>query len=170
MIRIAPLFAIVLLAAAALPAVAGEADDAKAFVNNLYLRYANGEEMSDALWQAQIYDTAMLALMKEDERLTPEGEVGVLDWDPVCQCQDFAKIRAAVVVKLEAPGRAMATVDFNDIGMTDQSMRHAVFELWKEPQGWRIHDVHSSDFDNPKHSMRARFIEANQERGGAYQQ
>lgn len=143
---------------------AGATTDAKAWVEALYQRYANGEEMSDALWQKEIYDTAMLALMKEDERLTPQGEVGVLDWDPICQCQDFSKIRATVSVRVTSPTTAVAIVDFKDIGWENQEVRHATFDLLKEAQGWRIHDIHSKDFDNPTHSMRERFIEANKER------
>lgn len=148
----------------AAPALAGDREDAKAFVERLYARYADGGEMNDVEWKREIYDTAMLALLAEDERLTPEGDVGVLDWDPVCQCQDFMKLRATVNVRMTGAHTAVATVRFNDIGMVDKSFRNATLDLVKEANGWRIHDIHSKDFENPQHSMRARFIEANAER------
>jgi hypothetical protein len=157
----------VLLAALAtlstVPARADAAADAKGFVEAVFARYVDGASITEE-WNMEPYDGAMRALMKEDERLTPEGEVGVLDWDPICQCQDFSKLRATVTVRLTAPTTGVATVAFKDIGWQDQTMRHATFDLVKENGEWRIHDIHSKDFDTPNHSMRARFVEANAER------
>jgi len=66
----------------------------------------------------------MQALMDEDLRLSPEGSY-VLDWDPICQCQDFLRLRATVRVKMSSATTATATVDFRDNGMSDAHDAHA---------------------------------------------
>jgi Protein of unknown function (DUF3828) len=162
--RILPALVVALaLMATATIARADDGADAKAFVEAIYGRYVDGASITED-WNIEPYDSAMRALMDEDRRLTPEGEVGVLDWDPICQCQDFSKLRATVTVRVSSPTAAVATIAFKDIGWSDQTMRHATFDLVKENGEWRIHDIRSKDFDNPTHSMRARFIEANAER------
>lgn len=73
-------------------------------------------------------------------------------------------LRATVSVKINSATTAVATVDFRDDGMSDAHDSHATLDLVKEHDHWRIDDIHSKDFENPTHSMRARFIEANRER------
>ena len=154
--------ATLVFAIVAVPALADDAGDAKAFVEKVFAIYADGTVTSPD-WSMDIYDSAMLALMDEDKRLNPEGNY-VLDWDPICQCQDFARLRATVSVKMTGAVGAIATVDFRDDGMADAHDSHATLDLVKEQGGWRIQDIHSKDFENPAHSMRQRFIEANRER------
>lgn len=148
-----------------LPALADDASDAKAFVEKVFARYADGYVTSPD-WNMDIYDAPMLALMDEDLKLNPEGNY-VLDWDPICQCQDFARLRARVNIAIVSPRTATALVDFRDNGMADAHDSYAVLDLVKERGGWRIHDIRSKDFENPAHSMRERFIEANRERHAA---
>lgn len=151
-----------LVLAAVAPALADDVEDAKAFVERVYARYADGTVTSPD-WQMDIWDSQMQALMDENLKLSPEGSY-VLDWDPICQCQDFSRLRATVLVKMTGTATAVATVDFRDNGMSDAHDSHATLDLVKESGHWRVHDIHSKDFENPAHSMRARFIEANRER------
>lgn len=158
---VAAAFSCALLSA---PALADDVADAKAFVETVYARYADGTVTSPD-WNMDTFDAPMLALMDEDKRLNPEGSY-VLDWDPICQCQDFARLRATVRIVKIAGATAIADVDFRDDGMTDAHDATARLDLVREAGGWRIHDIHSKDFANPGHSMRERFIEAIRERHG----
>jgi hypothetical protein len=146
----------VLLCAGAASAVdpAGQAHD---FVVRLFAMYGQG--LKDAPSREQPYDKAMLALMDENDRLTPAGDAGSLDWDPLCQCQDWGKLVAQATVKLTSPTAATAEVTFRDVQWGD-APRHATFDLVFEDGHWRIHDIHSKDFKDG--SMRTYLTTENQ--------
>lgn len=148
------------LVAAAVPAArAGDAEDSKAFVRKVYAAYADFEAGKAGRANAVVFDRSLGALIDDDTRLTPDGEAGALDWDPVCQCQDFSHLRATVTISDATATRATARVRFHDTRTAGDSTHTATFDLVKESQGWRIHDIHSKDFENPAHSLRA-FLEA----------
>ena len=130
-------------AAAAPLADAADAADAKAFLDGLYAHYktstGNSFNMFDTN-EKDVFDPDTIALLKEDLKAL-KGDLGVIDGDWLCDCQDFVSLQATVTVTAATPTTAKANSDFKDTGMTEQGMRHDDFDLVKTPAGWRIHDV-----------------------------
>ena len=82
------------------------------------------------------------AAIRDDAKLA-HGEVGYLDGDPICQCQDPDGMRPSVV-GAALQGRDKATVKVS-IGWPHDKPRPATFSLVRTPAGWRIADVSSAD-------------------------
>lgn len=89
---------------------------------------------------AEVFDPDMLALLKADASKL-DGEVGVIDGDWLCDCQDFASIRANIKVTWATPTRATATAAIVDTGVPDKAARLNLFTLDKVGGAWRIHDI-----------------------------
>jgi hypothetical protein len=118
--------AVVWIAAACLvslasPVIAGlDAASARAFVEKLYSHYPSNPGNRSTFDPAgknagQVFDPGMIAAFREDTRLA-HGEVGFVDSDPLCQCQDDSGLKwsiasatmtspdaADIVVNLEYP-------------------------------------------------------------------
>jgi hypothetical protein len=130
---------VLLLAAAA--AAAPPTDTPKAFMEQLYAQYRNSD-YSPFNHPSQVFAPRLLTAINEDSRLA-QGEVGYLDGDPVCQCQDADGLKAAVIrVKLQGADKATVSVS---IGMTGYKPRPAEFSLVRTRAGWRIADVSSAN-------------------------
>jgi len=84
----------------------------------------------------------LIAAIRDDAKLA-HGEVGYLDGDPICQCQDPDGMRPSVV-RAALHGRDQATVKVS-IGWPHDKPRPATFSLVRTPAGWRIADVSSAD-------------------------
>lgn len=138
-------------------ALANDAQDAKAFVTGLFATYHDNSRPPAGA--GKIYAATLQALMDEDVRLA-KGEVPALDFDPICQCQDFSKLQAVITVRSATSQAAVVTASFHDTGIRGSAARLAVFDLVKEHGAWRIADIHA---DDPK-SLRAFLIEQNSER------
>jgi len=103
--------------AAMFPIRAGaqDANSAKSFVESLYRHYVNhgpGLDYSGAK-ALKYFDASLNALLVADVKAVGPNEVGVLDGDPICSCQDWDGIwDLKIDVQLESPGRALAKVSF----------------------------------------------------------
>ena len=129
--------------AAAAPADTADAADAKAFLDGLYAHYKTSKNNNFNMFDAnakEVFDADTIALLKRDEKAL-NGELGTIDGDWLCDCQDFVSLQATVTVTAATPTTAKASSDFKDTGMPDQGVRHDDFDLVKTPAGWRIHDV-----------------------------
>ena len=84
----------------------------------------------------------LIAAIRDDAKLA-HGEVGYLDGDPICQCQDPDGMRPSVV-RAALHGRDQATVKVS-IGWPHDKPRPATFSLVRTTAGWRIADVSSAD-------------------------
>jgi hypothetical protein len=62
--------------------------DGRAFVTGLYGAYNGGEPDYLGRQAGAVFSPRLLSLVRKDQAATPEGEVGALDWDPICDCQD----------------------------------------------------------------------------------
>jgi hypothetical protein len=132
-------------AATAAPA-ATPAQSPRAFVDDLYGRYKNDPDFSPFAQQEQWFAPDLLAAMKEDERLTPEGEIGAIDADPICSCQDTSGMEAQVAgVEQTSPTTAVATVNLW-VGTPDQ--RPLKLDLVAVSGQWRVHDIHGGGDDS----------------------
>ena len=145
------------------PAVAAApAPDPKAFMTELYSHYGVADHSFTPLNDnaPRYFDADMLSLMKTDAQLN-EGEVGALDGDPICDCQDYGKLKADInVVQQDAThATARVTVTETDPGFdpSDRTPRAFVYELVLVNGAWRIHDI--SDPTTP--SLRALFVASN---------
>jgi len=83
-----------------------------------------------------------VAALNEDARLA-HGEVGHVDGDPICQCQDPDGLQATVI-QVSPNGSAKAKVQVS-IRLRGYEARPATFSLIMTKAGWRIDDVSSPD-------------------------
>jgi len=163
------LLAVTVLAIAPLTRAASPSDlaGARAFLERLYAHYpqpANSAEFDPTGRDAsEVFDPAMVGLFRRNARLTPKGDEGDLDYDPICGCQDDASMRPLVgLVRLVGSSRATAFVSLRP---PRNAADRLVLDLARDGEGWRIHDIHSKDTP----SLRAFMVQANREaaaRGG----
>ena len=139
---VAALLAALLSLLAAAPAGAGRADlaSARAFVDALYAGYVSGNAPPPQGSVApQIFSPALLRLIRVDQARAG-GEVGALDHDPLCACQDFTISRLSVHGRRIAADRARFDVRFDNAGTATL----IGLELVQLPGvGWRVSDVHN---------------------------
>jgi hypothetical protein len=124
-----------------------DAADAKAFLEGLYAHYKTSKNNDFQMFDAnarEVFDPDTIALIKTD-RTALKGELGDLDGDWLCGCQDFTSLKATIAVQSAAPTAAVATSDFQDTGMADAKPGHEGFDLVKVGGAWRIHDIHTAD-------------------------
>ena len=141
---------------AAAPALAA-AQSPQAWVEALYAHYGSG---NFNLFEKpeQWFAPDLLAAMKLNDDLTPDDEIGAVDHDPVCQCQDDGGMKARVV-KVETKGTIAATVHVElDWGGGDGA-RVIRLSLVRVDGDWRIHDI----IDGEGESFLAYVRQANRE-------
>ncbi len=135
---------------------------AKAFLTGLYSHYDGKTlDFSPLVEHApEWFDPDMIALMAKDQKLAGD-EVGALDNDPVCDCQDYGKLSAEVTV-LTADAqhaRASAVVTETDpsVAAEDRKPRSFSYDLVRVDGQWRIHDIGTQTTP----SLRELFIRSN---------
>ncbi|MGH8053533.1 MAG: DUF3828 domain-containing protein [Stenotrophomonas sp.] len=129
--------------AASPPAASTATDDttsARTFLSHVYASYHPDAPLHAMLPDEQVYAPALLAAM-EANRKAYDGEVGYLDSDPLCQCQDTAQDLRALDFEITPLGagrlRAAATladVD-NPLALDLTLSRHG--------DQWRVADIAS---------------------------
>jgi hypothetical protein len=129
------------LLAGLVPAAAfGAAPDAApaAFLQALYAHYAPGRpDFSPLDMPASWFSPSLVALIKADEAAAG-GEVGRLEGDPVCDCQDFGGFKVlSIKVTSQTAAAARAVVRFVNLGDTET----LDISLVKPGGGWRIDDI-----------------------------
>lgn len=147
--RVRRLFTLALCAAAFLVAArasAQDAESAKAFLVSVYKHYQDEGIGVDTVGpHASLYfHSSLLALMRADERAA-SPDVGAIDADPVCACQDWDGIwDLKIDVHLETPERAQAAVSFAlsaPKGRLKDALRKLAITLAVENGAWRIYDI-----------------------------
>lgn len=135
-------------ASSAAPAVAASVAavpaDPKAFLTSLYAHY-DGTQSNFSPFDSpsDYFDPELLSLMDASNRATPEDEVGPLDGDPICDCQDYGKLRADIAIKSNIDNSAEAEVTLHDKGVAKQKV--LTYKLTQIGGKWRIHDIGSKD-------------------------
>ncbi len=102
---------LIVLAVLPIPAAAQDAASAKTFLQSVYALYAkNGK---GATLTSRYYDSTLLRLVATDNKLNA-GDIGVLEGDPVCGCQDWAGIwdLKIEIGMMQDPNLALADVTF----------------------------------------------------------
>ena len=122
-------------------AAAQPAESPKVFMERLYAAYRQ-TNYSPFTHPDRVFAPRLLAAIKEDSKLA-DGEVGYLDGDPVCQCQDTGGMHPSVAsVTRQGADKAVVRVS---IGWEGEKARPATFNLVRTRDGWRIADVSSAD-------------------------
>ena len=119
---------------------------ARHFVASIYAHYPTSdkrpsfEPTGNNLAHA-LFDASLVRLIREDERLA-HGEVGVLDSDPFCDCQDDGGMKFTVG-EAKAAGAGAARVDVTASGSDLKTPERLTVDLIWTPGGWRVHDIHT---------------------------
>jgi hypothetical protein len=122
-------------------AAAQPADTPKAYMERVYASYRNSN-FNPLDHPNRYFARRLVSAMSEDVRLA-RGEVGYVDGDPICQCQDPDGLHAKVTrVIQQGAAKAIAEVI---IDFTDSTARRVKFSLVRTPAGWRIADISSPD-------------------------
>lgn len=119
------------------PAAQAESNAAAPPANETTAQFADREARDNA----QLYTPELVELMRRDRLSTNEGEVGVLDWVPLCECQDDAGLRLQTITTAPGPDRqVLATATFST--ESRENPRHIIlYTLQHTPTGWRIADT-----------------------------
>ncbi|MEO7178672.1 MAG: hypothetical protein ABIW83_07500 [Allosphingosinicella sp.] len=127
--------------AAALLAPALPAEGPRVFVERLYAGYRD-PDFNPLAHPRRIFAPPLVAAIREDGRLSRD-EVGYMDSDPLCQCQDPAGLRPTIP-EVGRPTRTTATarvlIDFGGSDRRDLTLR-----LVRTPAGWRVADIATAD-------------------------
>lgn len=143
-------------ATAAFAGTALAADDtARAFVAEIYDAYrgknGNGHPLDDEATLRRYFAPSLAAAMIADQRAAARRqEVGVLDFDPFVDAQDWEIDSFAVAVTDSGPGKAAATVKFSNF-KRDSTV---VLDLVKIGSEWKINDITWTPHEAPN-SLRA---------------
>ena len=129
--------------ALALVLVAGpgsaHAETARAFVDRAYRGYSGGD--FNPLAHPDSYFSQPLA--NEIRLDSASGEVGYLDGDPLCDCQDITGVKPRVEsVRMHGRRSADARITL-DLGTAD--VRTISLHLILTDRGWRVADVATKD-------------------------
>ena len=124
-------------------APAPSAASAEQFLRGLYAKYTtNGKPTPFVYPDAKnIVDAQMLALLKHDQDKS-QGEVGAMDGDPVCNCQDWDGLKiTSLRTAVQGNNAATADVAFTNAGSSEKIH----FALVWANGSWRIHDIGTKD-------------------------
>lgn len=150
------------------PALSAEPAGARIFLTRLYAHYPHraGTPAFDALGRQAplVFDSSFIALMRENDRLTPSDEVGALDGDPICDCQDSEGMKAKIgAIRATGVAAASARIDIVFAAALPPDTRRLDLDLVQSGGQWRIRDIHSKD----QPSLRAYLIQSNREAAAA---
>ena len=127
--------------AAALLASAPPAESPRAFVERLYAGYR--EPDYDPLARpGRIFAAPLVAAIREDRRLSRD-EIGYMDADPLCQCQDSTGLQPTIGEVVSTSRRA-ATVHVQ-LGFGGSGLEGIRLRLVRTGAGWRIADIATED-------------------------
>jgi Protein of unknown function (DUF3828) len=123
-------------------------DQARTFISGIYARYGhkNASDWPDTSGPgaAKLFSPSLLQLIRRDQRRTPKGDVGALDFDPICSCQDADGLKlASLDVKMGAPATAIAIAMLHFPDAPD-GIRVQLTLKWFA-SGWRIDEISTND-------------------------
>jgi hypothetical protein len=124
--------------------IGAEAADAAAlaFVTDIYAAYkgkdAKGHPLDNERAIRRYFEPSLATLMVKDQKIAAKrGEVGLLDFDPFIDAQDWEIAAFDIAVDDGAPGKATATVKFSNF---DKPVTVRL-DLVKLKNEWRIADI-----------------------------
>jgi hypothetical protein len=91
---------------------------------------------------SSVFTPSLVQLIRRDQRQS-RGEVGKLDGDPICDCQDPDGLKLTTLqVTAQTPRIATAAVTLT---FPPHEVTHLRLNLVLLPTGWRIDDIATSD-------------------------
>jgi hypothetical protein len=111
---------------------------ARSFVENLYTL-----ESRSQFADFKVFLTPSLAALVERDRKSAHGEVGKLDFDPICDCQDADGLTFQVVHLDQSGLRSVAIVSLH---FSDKAARTVRLSLLGASNEWRVDDIQTRDF------------------------
>ncbi|MGB6536708.1 MAG: DUF3828 domain-containing protein [Xanthobacteraceae bacterium] len=152
----------ILAAAAAIvttaPAMAADASahDFVAAIYNAYVgKNGNGVALDSERTVRRYFEPGLAALiLKDQENSRRRNEVGVLDFDPFVDAQDWEISAFSLAVSEAGPDKASATVTFTSF--THEST--IVLDLVKSKDGWKVGNITWTPHDKPD-NLRALFTQ-----------
>ena len=135
---------------AALLSPAQTAETPRAFVERLYAGYRD-PDYNPLAKPGRIFAPALVAAIREDRRLSRD-EVGYMDGDPICQCQDAAELRHSIEQIGPVAGKTVTARIRLDFGASDR--RQLTLRLIRTKSGWRIADIATADDASVLNSLR----------------
>ncbi|MET1111880.1 MAG: hypothetical protein ABWX67_10185 [Allosphingosinicella sp.] len=129
---------------------AAPAETPRAFVERLYAGYRD-PDYSPLARPRRVFAPPLVAAIREDQRLSKD-EVGYMDADPLCQCQDASGLNPQIG-EVRRPTRSRATVHvLLDFGGSDR--RDLSLQLVRTAAGWRISDIVTAEEQSLLESIR----------------
>ncbi|MEO6255225.1 MAG: DUF3828 domain-containing protein [Sphingomicrobium sp.] len=122
-------------------AAAQPAETPQQFIGRIYAGYRSRDYRPlDRL--ERLFAPELAAAIRTDRRLD-KGEVGYLDGDPLCDCQDYQRITARVLSLRRPSARAASARVHVTLGPKEAS--EVRLSLVLTGAGWRIADLGSAD-------------------------
>ena len=116
-------------------AVAAPADsDPVSLIKAIYSTYTSD---NDNPGLPHIYSKRLQALIDKDEKETPEGMVGRIDWDVFIDGQDWKLTELNIALVSKTADKAHVRTTFKNFGEPSNML----FDLVREEGHWRIDDV-----------------------------
>jgi uncharacterized protein DUF3828 len=120
------------------------------FTSNLYGNYGLNSSFNPRDQGADtIFTPELLSLIRQDETQA-KGEVGYLDGDPLCDCQDFDITGVRIALQKSAPSRLIAEVRFLNFDRPDT----LALSLLQTGSSWRIEDIRSRSSSSLRNDLR----------------
>lgn len=138
-------------------AASADAGSPKAFLEGLYAHY-KASSSTGTSWAPmdanvkEVFDPDTVALLAADTKAL-KGELGEIDGDWLCDCQDWGSIVATVTVTSQTPTAAKAEAVFRDTQVPDEKGKRDTFDLVKTRAGWRIHDMGTPQDPSLRHVL-----------------
>jgi hypothetical protein len=138
--KLAGTFVLLVLLLMPSPAFPQDTDAARRFVQQVYADYSNPDTNHQEARQSKFYTPGLYHLILSDRKGHP-GDVGNLDGDPICDCQDPGdpgdlKVKS---IAISASGHSRITAIVAFAILTDP--RTVKLSLLSTPSGWRIDDI-----------------------------
>ena len=84
-----------------------------------------------------IYSKRLQALIDKDEKETPEGDVGRIDWDVFIDGQDWKLTELKIALVSKSADKAQVRATFKNFDQPNNML----FDLVREDGNWRVDDV-----------------------------
>ena len=109
-----------------------------ALITAIYQTYTDIAPGEDSVPDVQgVYSKRLQALVDKDEKETPEGEVGRIDWDVFVDGQDWQLTGLKIVPVSKDADQAAVRATFKNFG----DARDILYSLVLEDGHWRIDDI-----------------------------
>lgn len=113
---------------------------ASEFVSALYANYSDSNYSPVDKNPESIFSAELVKLIREDEKQA-KGEVGVLDFDPLCNCQDSTGLK---IEKIKIDSKSNSTIAH--VTFTISEIKNSLkLQLIKVKGKWLIKDISSED-------------------------